>query len=591
MTFEQGYLFALIALTLASLIWSRVRHDVVAAGALFAAIIGGVVPASAAFSGFGHPATLIIALVLVVGAGLARSGAIELAARHLASTPRPVWAHIGLIGGAGALLSSVMNNVAALALLMPIDLQAAARAKRSAALTLMPLSFATILGGMVTLIGTPPNVVVATFRGDALGEPYRMLDFAPVGGVVALAGGAFVMLVGWRLLPQERGEHDVIAELEDLSRYVIEGVVVPGSASIGARVRDIDDRAEAAAVTLIGVMRGDRRLAADALDEQLREGDSVLLEGSPDDVQQFFGAAGLVVSTSQERRGLLAGPVGLAEVVVPRFAPIEGRTAREVELLRRHGVVLLGISRRGERISEPVRRVKVDAGDILLLLGPEERLIHATRALGGLPLAERGLSVPQGQKAWAAIVLFVAAIGAASMGWLDLPVALIGVVLAYLGLRILPVAALYESVDWPVIVLVGALIPVSGALESTGAAALIADGIVETTSGWSPAVVLTILVVVTMTLSDVLNNVATALIAAPIGLDIAARLGVSPDPFLIGVALASSCAFLTPIGHQNNTIIMGPGGYRFGDYWRLGLPLELIVLAVSIPMILLVWPF
>ncbi len=590
MTTEQVILFSLVILIFALLIWGRFRYDLVAFGALVIAFIAGVVPKEEVFSGFGHPAVVIIALVLIVSRGLSRSGAIELLAHKVLDATRGLQAHIGIMAGISAALSSIMNNVAALALLMPLDMQAARRVKRSPAVTLMPLSFASILGGMVTLIGTPPNIVIATFREDALGEPYRMFDFAPVGAVVAITGVIFVMLIGWRLIPVERGKHDTAKELEDLKGYVAEAKVSDSSKAIGKPLKDLDGLMEEYDVHVLGLVRRGKRLPGTSRNEVVRKGDVLVMEGGPEAIDQFVGAAKLVYAGSEKHSGITSEALELMEVVVPEGARIIGRSALDVRLLYRQGVTLLGISRRGHRIRERVRKTRIHAGDILLLLGSERRLPDVVEWLGCIPIAERGLEVVQRGKAWTAVGVFAAAIAVASLGWIYLPLALSAVVVIYVLLRIIPLNQVYESVEWSVIVLLGSMIPISVALEATGGAALIADVMVDWTEGLPAVAVLTILMIVTMTLSDVLNNVATALIAAPIGIGIAERLDANPDSFLMAVAVAASCAFLTPIGHKNNTIIMGPGGYKFGDYWRMGLPLEILVIVVSVPMILVVWP-
>lgn len=592
MTGDQAILFGLLGAVFGLLLWGRVRYDIVAFGALVVAAAVGVVPQDGVFSGLGHPATVIVGLVLIVSRGLMNSGAIEWIARVIAHPERPLPAHIGVMSGIASALSGVMNNVATLALLMPIDLKTAARAGRSPALTLMPLSFATILGGMVTLIGTPPNIVIATVRGQepSIGEPFSMFAFTPVGIVVAIVGVLFVALVGWRLIPRARGEHDSGKELMELSDYIAEARVPDESATVGETLESLEALATANEVELIGLVRRGKRLPASASAEPIKKSDVIVMEGGPHAIEQFVGAAALEYVRGDKRDGLLDEAFEFVEVVVPAGAKIIGRSALDVRLLYRQRVTLLGVSRRGKRFSQRVRKLKIRAGDVLLLLGPAERMSDVIQWLGCLPLAERGLQVTQRHKAPLAVGIFAAAIAAASLGWLYLPVALAAVSVLYVLLRIVPLTQIYDSVEWPVIVLLGSLIPIGTALENSGGTALIARQLVDLTSGYSPVVVLGVLMVVTMTLSDVLNNVATALIAAPIGIDVARKLDVSPDPFLMAVAVAASCAFLTPIGHKNNTIIMGPGGYRFGDYWRMGLPLEVLVIAVGLPMILVVWP-
>jgi len=589
MTPDQIILFVLLIAVFALLIWGRWRYDVVAFIALLAALLTGIVPTNLAFSGFGHPATIIIALVLVVSRGLSNSGAIELLARFVVDSSRKLGAHIAIMSSLAAVLSAIMNNVAALALLMPVDMQAAAKAKRSPSLSLMPLSFASILGGMITLIGTPPNIIIAEFRNDALGEAYRMFDFAPVGLACAAVGIAYVTLIGWRMLPKGRQEADSGKELFDLADYIAELKVSADSGVIGKKVSQIDKQAEKNDVEILGLIRKGRRMPGLARRVEIKAGDILVVEANPESIDTVLGDMGLeYVGTGVS--ALKDEDLTLSEVVVPESSRLVSRSAASMHLLYRYGVALVGVSRQGKRFRDDVRQLEIHSGDVLLLLGSDERLGDVIGRLGLLPLADRGQRVIKRDKAWLAVGIFAAAIVAASIGLIYLPVALGCVAALYVLLNIVPVRSLYESVEWPVIVLLGSMIPIGAALQSTGGTALIADGIVGLSAGFSPTVVLTLLIVVTMTLSDVMNNTATAVIAAPIAVEIAARLGVNPDPFLMGVAVAASCAFLTPIGHKNNTLIMGPGGYRFGDYWRMGLPLEVIIIAVAVPMIMWVWP-
>ena len=592
MTTDQLILFVLLFLVFAFLIWGKLRYDLVAFISLIIALVLGVVPTEQAFSGFGHPATIIIALVLIISKGLSSSGVIELVAKQVSRFSDSLQTHIGAMAGIAAALSAVMNNVAALALLMPVDMQAAARAKRSPALTLMPLSFATILGGLITLIGTPPNIIIAGFRENALGESFSMFDFAPVGLACAVAGVLFVATIGWRLLPCECKENYSVDGLLDISDFTAELHVLEDSPAIGQRVRGLDEVAEANDVTIAGLIRNGQRLPGQARLTEIRVGDILVVEALPEAMDKLVGELKL----DYQRKGKETGPLGsddmsLVEVVVPGGALIEGRTAHAMRLQYRHGVTLLGVSRMGRQFRQRVRNLPIQAGDVLLLYGPREVLPVISNWIGALPLAGHNLELVQRQKAWIAAGIFATAIALASFGVLYLPVALAAVVALYVLLNIIPARQVYESVEWPVIVLLGSMIPIGGALEASGGTGLIADLITSLAEGYSPVFVLVLLMTVTMTLSDVMNNTATAVIAAPIAVDIATRLQVNPDPFLMAVAVAASCAFLTPIGHKNNTLIMGPGGYRFGDYWRMGLPLEVLIIVVAIPMILWVWPF
>lgn len=590
MTTEQILLFSLMVGVLGMLLWGKWRYDLVAFGALSIGLILGVIPKDAAFSGFGHPAVIIIALVLIVSRALSQSGAIEMLTSRFVNASRPLPLHIAAMGFLGAVLSAFMNNVAALALLMPVDIQAAKKAKRPVALSLMPLSFATILGGMATLIGTPPNIVISQFRETALGAPYKMFDFAFVGFGTALVGLAFVALIGWRLVPIARSKSDSANELSNLDGYIVEIGVTEKSAAIGKTIKDLQELAEENDVLILGLVRNGNRLPGRALRAEIRKGDLMVLEAGPKALESFASALKLSYSRAAKHTGPLAGTLKMVEAAVPMESRIVGRSALDVRLLYRHGIMLLGVSREGKPFRDRVRKLTIKPGDVLLLMGTSDQIDDVIEWLEVLPLAPRGLQVTQHDKAWLSITLFGAAILLASFGVVYLPIALSACVVLYVLLKVISLGQVYDSIQWPVIVLLASLIPIGAALEQSGGTALIASAIVDLTQGWSAIAVLALLMVVTMTLSDVLNNVATVLVAAPVGVEIAKKLDVNPDAMLMGVAVAASCAFLSPIGHKNNTIIMGPGGYRFGDYWRMGLPLELLIIAVSIPLILFFWP-
>ncbi len=591
MTTDQIILFAIFGAVFGMLLWGRWRYDLVAFSGLLVGVVSGVVPVANAFAGFGHPATIIVALVLVVSAGLVRSGAVFLITRTMIDATRGLGAHIAIMGGVGAVLSAFMNNVAALALLMPVDVQTARKAGRMPGLSLMPLSFATILGGMATLIGTPPNIIIASIREESLGEPFAMFDFAPVGAITALVGLAFVALIGWRLIPTPDGAQAGEAARE-VAQYIAELTVPEGSKLAGRTVRDLYVDADKAGVAILGLVRGGKRRFGAAREVEIAEGDALVLEATPDALDEFRAALSLDFSEAEREEMIRADAEGLAiiEVVVPRDARIAGKSSQALGLDWRHRTVVMGISRQGRRITSQLRKTVVQPGDILLLLAPGDMIDDVADWLGVLPLADRGLAVTDTTKTWLAIGLFGGAVAAASLGLIYLPIALGIVVVGYVLTRILPLSELYDHIEWPVVVLLGSMIPLGSALETSGGTELIAAALVGLTDGWAPWAILTVLMVVTMSLSDVLNNTATAIVAAPIGIEMATTLGVSPDPFLMAVAVAASCAFLTPIGHKNNTLILGPGGYSFGDYWRMGLPLEILVVAVSVPAILVFWP-
>jgi di/tricarboxylate transporter len=591
MTYPQAVLFALLGAMMVLMFWGRWRHDLVAFSGLMAAVLLGIVPAEEAFSGFGNPTTLIVALVLIATAGLVRSGAVARLTRLIAGEQRGTSGHVLVFGIVGGILSGFMNNIAALAMLMPVDLQAARKAGRLAGLTLMPLAFATILGGMLTLIGTPPNLIVSGFRADVLGEPYRMFDFLPVGGAVAAAGIAFIGLIGWRLIPQ-RDDQSAGGRDGTQRRYVASLVVTPDSLGSAREMHLARSEAQKHAVRITGLRRHGQDIPGKLDDHTLKDGDVLVLRADPASLDEFRSTQKLAFPDGRmepRARGDAEGQ-HLVECLVPAASGLVGRSLQSFGMLNRHDSVLIGLRRRGIALREALPRQQVESGDMLLLLMPESRTDEGLQAAGLLRIDGGSQPVSRERHMRSAIGLFAAAVLATSLGLTSMPIALGCVIVAYVLFGVLSVNEIYNHVDWPVIVLLGSMIPLGLALDATGGTALIAGGLASITQGYPAWIALLLLMGATMFLSDVLNNNATTIIAAPVSIRLAEQLQVQPDAFLMGVAVAASCAFLTPIGHQNNTLILGPGNYRFGDYWRMGLPLEIIVLAVSVPLLLIVWP-
>jgi di/tricarboxylate transporter len=589
MTLDQVAISALLVLLLALFAWGRWRHDLVAFAILLAAVVLGLVPAAGAFAGFGHPAVVTVAVVLVLSRALAVSGAVDRLAVWLPSGG-PAALQIGAFCGVAAALSAFMNNVGALALLMPVAIQAAKTAGRSPGSILMPLAYASILGGLVTLIGTPPNLIVAEFRARAAGEPFAMFDFAPVGGAVALVGVAFIALVGWRLLPLRTGA-TAPADF-DLADSLAEGRIPAGGKLVGRTLSGAEAATGDREVQIVGLVRGGRAVPSAPPWERLQEGDILLLEAAAEELDGAVAALGLELA-GDPGKGAAAfesGEVALEEAVVMPQALIAGLTAQEIRLRTRYGVSLLAVAREGRPYRGPLKRFRFAPGDVLLLRGEAARLAAAIATLGCVPLAERERP-GRPRTALLATALALAGVAISAAGLLPAPIALSLSVAAILLAGILPLREAYASIDWSVIVLLGAMIPIGAALETTGTTRLVADVLVALSGGAPPVVALGLVLVVTMALSDLVNNAATAVTMAPIAVSVAAKIGADADPFLMAVAIGASCAFLTPIGHQNNILVLGPGGYHFGDYWRMGLPLEALILVLSLLLLPIVWPF
>ncbi len=591
MSSSQALLFALLAGAMGLFIWGRYRYDIVAFGALVIATLLGIVPAPEAFLGFGHPAVITVAAVLVISRALQNSGVVDMLAAKLEVATRDPLIHIGALTGLAAVLSAFMNNVGALALLMPVALQTAAATGRSPALLLMPLSFGSILGGMMTLMGTPPNIIIASYRQELTGQSFGIFDFSPVGVILALGGVVFITFVGWRLIPKGRRGNKAGEDLFEITDYITELRVLEDSPVIGRGLRDLETLADDE-VLGVGVLRGDNHIIAGARYARLRVGDIVIVESDPSALAKVVETAKLelVGKEAFKTEDLTSEEAGVVEAVISPASRLVKRTFAGLQLGQRFNMNLIAIARQGKPFKKRLDKVRLQQGDVLLLQGERESLTETIVDLGCLPLAERGLRIRTRPSPLIPVGIFATALIAAVTGLLPVFVAFSAAIVLLVLMQVVSVREVYASIDWPVIVLLGAMIPLGRALETTGGTDLIASGIVTVTGGLGPLFIMALLLVVTMTLSDVMNNAATAVVMAPIAATLATQLGVNLDPFLMAVAIGASCAFLTPIGHQNNVLVMGPGGYQFGDYWRMGLPLEILIVAGSIPLIALVFP-
>ncbi|MEJ8567987.1 SLC13 family permease [Elongatibacter sediminis] len=615
MNTDQIILFVILLFTMGMFLWGRWRHDMVALGALLVCVLAGLVPSAEAFSGFGHPAVITVACVLVLSQGLQSTGAVDALAQRVLPSQGGTMTSIAALIGLGALLSAFMNNVGAMALLMPIGVQLARRHDLPPGRVLMPLSFGTILGGMTTLIGTPPNLIVSAFREEAGMPSFGMFDYSPVGLAVAALGVVFIAAVGWRLVPKRIPED---AGSFDTGKYLTEARIARDSKAAGMQLIEVENALADADAQVIGMVRNDFRISAPNARRIMKPGDILVIEADPEALPKVLSGLGLELQkepgdseenkadkeadgdTSADAKKSSANSESdtesspreteLRELVVMPASDLIGRSAEEIQLRARFGLNLLAISHRGRRSIRRLRTTRIQAGDLLLLQGAPGALSGFASASNCVPLAPRSLDLPDRGEALSAVGIMAVAIAGAAFGLLPAAIAFAGGVLAYMALKLLPLRKVYEAVDWPVIVLLGALIPVAGAMESTGAADLIARSLQQSIGQSEPVVTLVLILILSMTLSDFMNNAATAAVMCPIAISAAAQLGVNADTFLMAVAIGASCAFLTPIGHQNNTLILGPGGFRFGDYWKLGLPMEILVIVTGIPMLLWIWP-
>lgn len=590
MTQPQLFAFLILAGMMLLFIWGRLRYDVVAMIALLASIAAGTVSPKKAFTGFSDDIVIIVGSALVVSAAVGRAGVIEGVLGWLGKRVTSIRWQLTLLVGSVTILSALVKNIGALAMLIPAALKMAKRSNASPSVFLMPMSFGSLLGGLITLVGTSPNIIVSRVREEMTGQPFGMFDYAPVGLGLALAGLVFLRF-GYRLIPRDRRSASTIEEALDIADYNTEAEVPPGARAAGGTVGDFI-AASGGAVVVTGMMRGTRRRAITLPDMVIEEGDTLFLRGEPNALEQAIVKGGLelagqnrsaVTETVEERRGVI-------EAIVTSNASLVGQAAGLIALHDVHGINLIAISRAGHRMTERLGDTPLAAGDVVVVQGPLDILPERMRELGLLPLAERPIRLGSMRRGLLPVAILAAAMGATAAGLIPVAVAFFGAAALMILTGSISAAEAYDSVEWPILVMLGALIPVSEALQTTGGADLIAAWLSATARTLPIWGAVGLILVAAMAVTPFLNNAATVLVMAPIAAMFATDLGYRPEAFLMAVAVGAGCDFLTPIGHQCNTLVMGPGGYRFSDYARLGAPLSLIVVLLGVPLILAVWP-
>lgn len=588
MTFQQGLSFAVLAAVMALFVWGRWRYDLVAVIGLLAGLLVGVIPTEEAFSGFSNDIVIIVGSALVVSAAVARSGVIERAVHLVSPHVTTFRSQLLVLIVTVAVMSAFVKNIGALAIMMPIAFQMAKKSGSPISRYLMPMAFASLLGGLMTLVGTSPNVIVSGIREDLTGEPFSMFDYTPVGFALAAAGVLF-LAVGYRLLPGGQKPAVAMGEALDLQSYITEAQVLPDSAATGRTVGELGGP-DAGEVLVTTLLREGRPYLGLSEDTELREGDILMLEGSPDALERTIAREGLQLEGQNRPIGADDGEVGVIEAVIGTDSILVDQAAGRLDLHRRFDINLLAVSRSGQRFVKRLRDIRLRAGDVIVIQGELSQLPQRLQELGCLPLAEREVRLGNLSRTVMPVVILGVAMALTAAGLVEVQVAFFGAAAATVLAGSLPLREAYAAVDWPILVMLAALIPVSESLTSTGATDLLAAGLSNLASGLPPLGAIGLIMVAAMALTPFLNNAATVLVMAPIAGGFATALGHSPDAFLMAVAVGAACDFLTPIGHQCNTLVMGPGGYRFGDYWRLGLPLSILVVLLGVPLILAVWP-
>ena len=586
---NQIVVFATLFLALAAFVWGRIRYDFIALAALFTVSIFGIIPADTAFIGFSNSAVITVVAVMIISQGMLASGMIDVVARSLQKVGDRLSLQILALCLITAIASAFMNNVGALAIMMPVAIKLARKSGNPPYAILMPLAFSSLMGGMISLIGTPPNIIISSLRQDLTGSSFRIFDFAPVGIAVTVSGIIFMAIVGWRLIPSRQGkkDDDEIFQIED---YITEVVVPEESPIHGTTISELRQSNDFE-INILGLIRKKLRIHIPSPSEIVSAGDILIIEAEKDKLKQFLDISKAELIGDQDLDQDLPGSqdISLKEVVVLEGSRLIRKTAAGLNLRSRYGVNLLAIARGHRKMIKRMDQTRFQAGDVLLLQGRRDLLNDSIINLGCMPISSDEPRLGNPRRIVSALTIFGLSVISVITGLLQVQIAFSLTALLFVLTRIVSFREIYDEIHWPIIVLLGAMIPVGLALEISGGADTIAGQILHMGEFLSVWQMLGIVMIVSMLLSNVVNNAATAVLMVPIGIKLAQGLGASPDAFLMAIAVGASSAFLTPIGHQSNTLVMGPGGYKFSDYWRLGLPIQILILGLGIPIILRFW--
>ncbi len=590
MPLDQMIVFAVIGATLVLFLTNIIRYDLVAVLALMVLAMTHVLKPDAVFAGFANPAVITVASVLIMGHAMWQSGVVDLLAKWLGRAAKTPSGQLIALTGAEAVSSALINDTGSIGVFMPVAIQLARRSGTSVSRFLMPLGFSAFLGGMTTLIGTSPNIIIAAYRGQLGNGGFTMFSFTPVGAGVAVAGLVFMALFSRFLVP-ERQSAKGQDEHYGMAKYLTEAELPAGSPFDGKTIGELEEAIEAS-FAIIGLVHGADRRVAPRRHHRMQAGDHLVIEADADNLTILLDTAKLTLASDKDIEDdfLKSNDIDIVECVVQPESRLIGKSAASLGLRRWYGVNLLAVARQGERIKGRHSAIPLQASDILLLQGDAETLDEVMTQLGCLPLAERAIRVGKPARIATALGIFAVAITLAAARVLPSDVAFASGALAMVLARLISPRAVYDAVEWPVIVLLGAIIPVGQALQQTGGAKTIAALFIDVAHHLPSFGVVALMLLVTMILSNVVNHAATAVLMAPVAVGVAHGLHIGIDPLLMAVAVGAALPMVVPTGHQCNILVMGPGGYRFGDYWRLGLPLSVVSLVVAVPLIMLVWP-
>lgn len=566
------------------------RYEIVAFIALFAAVLTGIIPFSQAFSGFSNSAVALVAAIMILSSAISASDFIHVVTHWFTFFSKKRALHVGSFTLMGTVLASFMNAIGALGILMPIAIKISIEEERSPSLILMPLAFGAVLGELMTLISSPASILISQYRERVMGQQFNMFDFTPVGITVSLAGVLFISTLGWRLLPA-RGKSKKEEETFQIPDYITEVKITKDSPFLKKSISEMEKTTKASFNIIAIIHRGNKRFTFSKRDI-LHVNDTLIIEADHSNLEILIDIGKLKLASEKPltSASLSSDETKLMEAVIAPGSDTISQSATMMHLRSRFSINLLAISRKNGEFRQSINEVRWKGGDVVLLQGNSETLQETIVAMGLVPLAEREIQISIKKNDYLLIVTYLSAILLAAMNILPAAIAFVLAVLLLVVLNVIPYRMVYRNIDWPIIFLLGAIIPLGEAIQTTGASTIITQKFIAITAHYPPVITLILVMLLTMFISNFMNFIIAAVVMAPISYHIAKTLHLNADAFLIAIVVSSVCAFMTPIAHKSNLIVFNPGRYKFYDYLRLGLPLELIVILTSVPVILWLWP-
>ncbi len=588
--YQPYLLFIILFITMVLLIWRIWRYEIVAFIALFSSLLTGIIPFSHAFIGFSNSAVALIAAIMILSKAISTTGFIHLATRWFKNFSNSIVMHISLFTITGTMLASFMSAIGALGILMPIAIQTCVEHKRSPSLILMPLAFGAVLGELMMQISSPVSIIISQYRQQIIGQPFNIFSITPVGISVSVTGILFISLIGWRLMPN-RGKSKSEEELFQIPDYITEVKLTKGSPFIDKTVGEMIRESKAEFDIIALIHRGTKRFTFSKR-EVLHANDILIVESDHENLEKLIIAGKLKLANEKPltTSSLSSEEIKLIEAVVAPGSDIISQSAKMMHLRSRYSINLFAISRKGAEFRQNINEVRWQEGDVVLLQGNADTIQETIVSLGLVPLAEREFQIGMIKNDYILIVTYLGAVMLSAMNILPAAIAFVLAVLILCLFNVIPYRIIYKSIDWSIIFLLGAIIPLGDAMQSTGASDLITHHFISLAYNYPPVIILILIMLLTMLISNLMNFIIAAIVMAPVSFHIAQALHINVDAFLIAIIVSSVCAFLTPIAHKSNLIVYNPGKYKFHDYLRLGLPLEIIVIISSIPVILWMWP-